>query len=111
VGYFVSFAVKGEGVVDGDEVGSNLGWATFINWAAGLRRYPTLAYLAEYGECERPSTLGALERELAAALEVKPGDPPADVLAVGRRLLSALRDRPCRTLALVITDGTSTEGD
>jgi hypothetical protein len=110
VGYFISFAVKGKDEpVDGDDVATNRGWADFINWAAGLRRYPALAHLAEHGECERPSTLGALERELAAALETKPGDPSPAVLGVGRRLLSALRDRPAGTLACVITDGT--EGD
>ena len=109
--YFVSFSVAGqEEPVDGDEVASARGWATFAAWAAALPDppYHELSYLAEEGWCVE---IAALERELRQALAERPNAPGADVLEVGRRLLAEVRGRPGKADALVVTDGTAVGGD
>jgi hypothetical protein len=111
VSYYVSFSVEGqEEPVDGDEIASARGWATFAGWAAALPDPPfhELSYLAEEGWCEEMS---ALERELQQALAERPGTPSPDVLEVGRRLLAEVRGRPTGADAMVVTDGTAGEGD
>jgi hypothetical protein len=121
MGLYLVYGVEGaDGPVD-DETGwtaSNSGWGAFGEWAAGLPadEFPELGYLGEYGEVFSedggPQAVEALEAELARALEEKPGDPPEEVLGVGKLLLQALRRRPADAVAAIITDGTGLdEGD
>ena len=110
MGYFVAFAVEGrDEPVDGDEIASNSGYASFQEWAANLPAdYPELGHLGEHGVAD---DFEQLESDLEHAIRSRPGKPSEDVLHVARRLLAIMRTRPDDALALVVTDGTGEEDD
>lgn len=114
MGYFLSvMAEGGDAPVDLGDVASTLGWYTFATWAAGLdaAEYGELAALGEEGACRGAEAIARLEKKLELALQRRPGEPSADVLSVGGRLLAELKGRPPGAAEVVVTDGTEGGGD
>ena len=102
--YFVAFGVGGrDEPVDGDEIASATGWGRFGAWCEGLPEgFDELYYLGTEGGTEQ---VAQLEQELERAVAEKPNGLSGDDLEVARRLLAAVRSRPARCDAVIVTDG------
>jgi hypothetical protein len=131
--YFLAFGLDDESLVDGPDLATIRGWASFIAWTDTIElsqeTYPVI-HLAEHGgwwsaeneagqfsegladdeEAQGDTkALAELEQSLDRLIKQKPGKPSKEALSVARALLSGLRQRPPRAIAVVVTDGT--EGD
>jgi hypothetical protein len=111
VSVYIVYLDAAGNTTEGDSVASNGGWAGWCEWAAGLQ-HPEYASLAEDGWSDAPQVLAAELSDIVGGRAVSDrGYIPRDVLSVTDTLLSALRDAPPDTAAVMISDGIEGDGE
>jgi len=110
--YHIVYVIEGrEEPQDGDHLATASGWDALGTWILDhADDYPEAAHLAEHGEAYPAEALADLEAELVRITGEDDG-PEGHVLSVAKTLLQAVRDRPARTVGLIVTDGSDGAGE